>query len=281
MTDRPGLFALHGVIRPYAWGSRTAIPELLGTAPTGEPAAELWLGAHPDDPSLVPAHDDTLDRLIAADPFAMLGAANVERFGPQLPFLLKVLAADTALSIQVHPDLAQAKAGFAAEDARGVARDSPQRNYKDANHKPELLCALTPFDALCGFRPVAQTVRLFDALGVEALAPYREMLAGPDGLRAAFTTLLDLDDPGRSSMRSSRARDGSRLHRTGRPRPAGWCGSPASTRAISAPCWRCCSTSSTCNPERRSSWPRATSTPTCTARASKCWPTATMCFAAV
>ena len=196
MTDRPGLFALHGVIRPYAWGSRTAIPELLGTVPTGEPAAELWLGAHPDDPSFVPAHDDTLDRLVAADPLAMLGAANVERFGPQLPFLLKVLAADTALSIQVHPDLAQAKAGFAAEDARGVARDSPQRNYKDANHKPELLCALSPFDALCGFRPVAQTVRLLDALGVEALAPYREMLAGPDGLRAAFTTLLDLDDPG-------------------------------------------------------------------------------------
>ena len=192
----PGVFALHGVIRPYAWGSTTAIPELLGTAPTGQPAAELWLGAHPDDPSLVPAHDDTLDRLIAADPNAMLGAAGVEKFGPHLPFLLKVLAAETALSIQVHPDLAEAKAGFAAEDARGVARDSPRRNYKDANHKPELLCALTPFDALCGFRPAGPTGRLLDALGVGALAPYREMLAGPDGLRAAFTALLDLDDPG-------------------------------------------------------------------------------------
>jgi len=188
------IYELDGVIRPYAWGSRTAIPALLGRPPSDEPAAELWFGAHPDDPSRV--RDTTLDKLIEADPERMLGAATVAAFGPRLPFLLKVLAAETALSIQVHPNLAQAQAGYAAEDARGVPRDSPQRNYKDPNHKPELLCALTDFDALCGFRPVAQTLRLLDALDVAEVAPYRELLAA-GGLRAAFTALVELDEPGK------------------------------------------------------------------------------------
>jgi len=188
------IYELDGVIRPYAWGSRTAIPALLGRAPSDEPAAELWFGAHPDDPSRV--QDTTLDRLIEADPERMLGAATVAAFGPRLPFLLKVLAAETALSIQVHPNLAQAQAGYAAEDARGVPRDSPQRNYRDPNHKPELLCALTEFDALCGFRPVRQTLRLLAALDVAELAPYRELLAA-GGLRAAFTALVELDEPGK------------------------------------------------------------------------------------
>jgi mannose-6-phosphate isomerase len=186
-------FAVDGVIRPYAWGSRTAIPALLGVDVTGEPAAELWLGAHPDDPS--PAQGTTLDTLIAAEPERLLGPAVVARFGPRLPFLLKVLAAETALSIQVHPDLAQARAGYAAEDAAGVPRTGRRRNYKDTNHKPELLCALTRFDALCGFRPVARTLDLLDVLGVPELAPYRDRLAG-DGLRDAFTALLRLDPPG-------------------------------------------------------------------------------------
>jgi mannose-6-phosphate isomerase len=185
----PVVFPVDGVIRPYAWGSPTAIPELLGIEATGRPAAELWLGAHPDDPS--GAQGTTLDKLIAASPEALLGAAVLDRFGPQLPFLLKVLAAETALSIQVHPDRAQARAGFAAEDAAGVPRGAPNRNYKDTNHKPELLCALTEFDALCGFRPVARTLALLDALG---LGSYRDQLAG-EGLRATFTALLSLADP--------------------------------------------------------------------------------------
>jgi len=188
------IYELDGVIRPYAWGSRTAIPALLGRPPSDEPAAELWFGAHPDDPSRV--RDTTLDKLIEADPERMLGAATVAAFGPRLPFLLKVLAAETALSIQVHPNLAQAQAGYAAEDARGVPRDSPERNYRDPNHKPELLCALTEFDALCGFRPVRETLRLLDVLDVAELAPYRELLAS-GGLRAAFTALVELDEPGK------------------------------------------------------------------------------------
>lgn len=183
------VFALDGVIRPYAWGSRTAIPALVGVPPTSLPAAELWYGAHAGDPSGV--GDSTLDKLIAAEPEPLLGSSVVQKLGPQLPFMLKVLAAETALSIQVHPNLAQARAGYAAEDARGLPRDAPQRNYKDANHKPELLCALTEFQALCGFRPVSETLRLLDAL---SLAWLRDVLAR-DGLRAAFTALLSLDEP--------------------------------------------------------------------------------------
>jgi mannose-6-phosphate isomerase len=167
----------------------------LGEEPDGRPVAELWFGAHPDDPAAVPSHCTTLDALIAADPDATLGSSVVAEFGPRLPFLLKVLAAQSPLSLQVHPTRVQAEAGYAREDERGVPRGTAQRNYRDRNHKPELLLALTPFDALCGFRPVPATLRLIDAMGVTRLAPVRELLAGPDGLRAAFTALLRNDEP--------------------------------------------------------------------------------------
>lgn len=206
--DLPTVFALDGAERDYAWGSTTAIQTLLGREPDGRPLAELWFGAHPDDPAPVPGLGTTLDRLIAADPPALLGADTLDRFGAQLPFLLKLLAADSPLSIQAHPTRAQAQAGFAAEDARRVPRDAPERDYRDANHKPELLCALTDFEALCGFRPVADTLRLLDAFDLPELEPVRELLAGRgrgfpseavtagDGLRAAFTYLLRLPEPG-------------------------------------------------------------------------------------
>jgi mannose-6-phosphate isomerase len=183
------------VIRHYEWGSRTAIPELLGIEPDGRPMAELWFGAHPDDPSEVPSQDTTLDQLIDADPLGLLGASSVTRFGPRLPYLVKVLAADQALSIQVHPDSAQAAAGFAREDAAGIARDAAQRNYRDPYHKPELLCALTSFDALCGFRPVSATLDLLAELAVPELTFVADLLRGPDPLRAAFTALLTHPDP--------------------------------------------------------------------------------------
>jgi mannose-6-phosphate isomerase len=192
VSGSPGIFALDGVVRRYAWGSHTAIPNLLGEAPDGRPAAELWLGAHPADPSYAPAHDQGLDTLIAADPRGLLGAAVAERFDGRLPFLLKVLAAERALSLQVHPNLDQARVGYAAEQARGVPLDAPERNYRDANHKPELLCALTEFAALCGFRPVPRTLEFLAALDVAALRPYRELLVGSDGLRETFTALLTL-----------------------------------------------------------------------------------------
>ncbi len=186
--------ALDGVIRHYEWGSRMAIPQLLGIEPDGQPAAELWFGAHPDDPSRAPMRDSTLDQLIDANPVDLLGAETIARFGLRLPYLLKVLAVDKALSIQVHPTLEQAQDGYAREDAAGVARDAPNRNYRDANHKPELLCAVTAFDALCGFRPVAQTLDLLDELDVPELAFVTGLLRGADPLRAAFTALLLHDD---------------------------------------------------------------------------------------
>jgi mannose-6-phosphate isomerase len=168
---------------------------LFGLEADGRPIAELWFGAHPDDPSPAPDHDASLDELIAADPVRMLGGDALDRFGPRLPFLVKILAAETALSIQVHPTREQARAGFADEDARGIPRDAPDRNYRDDNHKPELICALTPFEALCGFRPVEQTVAHLDALAIPQLARMRDLLCGPDGLRAAFVHLLEHPDP--------------------------------------------------------------------------------------
>ncbi|MFI2609430.1 mannose-6-phosphate isomerase, class I [Kitasatospora sp. NPDC018619] len=164
----PPFALLRNPVRRYAWGSPTAIPALTGTAPDGTPQAELWLGAHPSAPSLLLGDDGPrpLDELIAADPQGLLGADTVRRFGPELPFLFKVLAADRALSLQVHPTRAQAEAGYAAEQARGVPPDAPERVFKDRGHKPELLCALGDFEALCGFRPTAGSARLLDALGV-------------------------------------------------------------------------------------------------------------------
>ncbi|WP_073392216.1 mannose-6-phosphate isomerase, class I [Jatrophihabitans endophyticus] len=189
------MIALDGVVRRYEWGSRTAIPRLLGREPDGRPAAELWFGAHPDDPSPTLAGATLVD-VIDGDPLGALGQGVLGRFGPRLPFLLKVLAADTALSIQVHPTLDEARAGFAAEDDAGVPRDAPNRNYRDANHKPELICALTPFEALCGFRPPERTAQLLADLDVPELDFLGELLRGEDPLRAAFTAILTHPDPG-------------------------------------------------------------------------------------
>ncbi|MEU4272151.1 mannose-6-phosphate isomerase, class I [Streptomyces sp. NPDC026092] len=185
---------LVNTVRPYAWGSTTAIPELLGTPPTGEPQAEMWMGAHPGAPSRT--ERGPLNEVIDADPVRELGAPAVEKFGPRLPFLLKLLAAGAPLSLQVHPDLAQAKAGFAAEEAAGVPIDAPHRNYKDANHKPELVCALTPFNGLCGFRDPIEAADALSALGVDSLKPYVDLLhAHPEeaALREVLTALLSAD----------------------------------------------------------------------------------------
>jgi mannose-6-phosphate isomerase len=139
---------------------------------------------------------------VAAAPEVELGRRAVAEHGPQLPFLLKVLAAEQPLSLQAHPDPVQAQEGFAREDAAGVPRDAPQRNYRDPHPKPELLCALTPFDALCGFRPAAEALAVLDALAVPALAPACERLAagGAEGLRDAFTWLLTLPAPARAPL---------------------------------------------------------------------------------
>ncbi|KES03509.1 mannose-6-phosphate isomerase [Streptomyces toyocaensis] len=185
---------LDNTIRPYAWGSTTAIPRLLGTEPTGEPQAEMWMGAHPGAPSRT--ERGTLVEVIDTDPERELGADSVARFGPRLPFLLKLLAAGAPLSLQVHPDLAQAQEGYADEESRGVPVTAPHRNYKDANHKPELVCALTEFDGLCGFRDPLRTAGLLDGLGVDSLKPYVDLLhAHPEeaALREVLTAILTAD----------------------------------------------------------------------------------------
>jgi mannose-6-phosphate isomerase len=186
---------LENPIRPYAWGSVDFIPRLLGNEPTDEPAAELWMGAHPGSPSQLADAGASLLELIESDPEAVLGSASVRAFGPRLPFLLKVLAAAGPLSIQAHPTVEQARAGFAAENARGLAPDDPERNYVDANHKPELICALTDFEALVGFRALASTVELLRALiaeGATELEGYPERLAADGGLREVVTALVTL-----------------------------------------------------------------------------------------
>ncbi|MFG2637775.1 mannose-6-phosphate isomerase, class I [Streptomyces sp. NPDC048362] len=185
---------LDNTIRPYAWGSPTAIPHLLGVEPTGEPQAEMWMGAHPGAPSR--SERGTLVEVIDADPERELGARAVARFGPRLPFLLKILAAGAPLSLQVHPDLEQAKAGYADEERRGIPVDAPHRNYRDANHKPELICALTEFDGLCGFRDPLKAAGLLDGLGVDSLKPYVDLLhARPEdaALREVLTAILTAD----------------------------------------------------------------------------------------
>ena len=152
--------------RPYAWGSTTAIAQLLGHKASGSPEAELWLGAHPGSPSVILDPTQTggatdLEEWIADDPETTLG-----RFAAsgRLPFLFKVLAAASPLSLQAHPTLEQARAGFERENGLGIALDAAERNYKDAFPKPELIYALSAFDALCGFRPLDEVRALLYAL---------------------------------------------------------------------------------------------------------------------
>lgn len=152
-------------VQPYPWGSTTAIPRLTGRAPTGEPEAELWVGTHPRGPSTVQVEGaPTLRAWLAEAPEARLGPRVRARFGA-LPFLLKYLAADAPLSIQCHPDAAQARAGFDREEAAGVPLDARTRTYRDPNPKPELIVARGRFEALCGFRDPARIVEMVRALG--------------------------------------------------------------------------------------------------------------------
>jgi mannose-6-phosphate isomerase len=201
MTDDGGVICrLLPRVQPYAWGSFTAMTEYLGIPSTGEPMAELWLGDHPLLPSLVMGSDlvglggltaseepastgsdegrpsPGLDEVLRADPSSWFDSASLRhdasaslRHGASLTssqssslrFLLKVMAIAEPLSLQTHPNKAQAEEGFAREDGLGISRTAPNRNYRDPNHKPELICALTEMDALSGFRPPDETLALF------------------------------------------------------------------------------------------------------------------------
>ena len=224
--DVARIVRLENPVQHYAWGSHTAIPELLGRpSPAPEPWAELWMGAHPMATSRVVGAGESLplDAYVARDPEAVLGAATAARFERKLPFLFKVLAAAEPLSIQAHPSLAQAREGFERENRAGIPLDAPQRCYRDALHKPELICALTPFHALNRFREPREIVERFAALDVTALAePLAALRARLDreGLAAFFRVLWTLEEAARSAAIAG-AVEWARSRGSGDP-AAGW-----------------------------------------------------------
>ncbi len=203
-----GISRLHNPIQTYAWGSRTGIATFLGRpSPAEEPQAEMWMGAHPRASSEIEIDGRrvSLADAVATAPEEVLGEEVAARHGATLPFLFKVLAAGGGLSIQVHPDRHQAGAGYRREDDLGIALQAPERNYRDRNHKPEVLYAVTPFVILRGFRPPAEIFVLMRRFDLPELVPeVREalragdlerffsayMALGPEQLRALLTRAL-------------------------------------------------------------------------------------------
>ena len=190
---------LRNTIQTYAWGSRKGISELLGTqVPSSEPQAELWMGAHPKAPSQVFYGNKwrALLELVNEFPNEILGERVAKKYNNRLPFLFKVLAAEQPLSIQAHPNISQAKEGFLRENKQGIAMDAFNRNYKDDNHKPEIICALSPFWALNGFRPVKEIIELLTKINSPHLLPSKKLLeTNPNylGLKQALEKILTMD----------------------------------------------------------------------------------------
>lgn len=300
----PAFYRLENTVQPYDWGSTSAIQDLLGVEPDGRPAAELWMGAHPLAPSrVVPdgaahpgeaprpggatASGTTLADLVRADPVGALGQRVLDQYGPRLPFLLKVLAAERALSLQVHPHPHRAREGFNRENRERVARDSPLRAFHDDQHKPEMVVAVSRFEGLSGFRRPARILELLDGLDGDLVARMRAALvARPTeaGVREAFTLALharsepDVAADLARTVASVRARaEGApsrrpeaRGARRGVPTPP--CSrSPSSTRAIPVPSSPSCSTGSRSSRGSRCSCPPGTCTPTCPAVRSRSW----------
>jgi mannose-6-phosphate isomerase len=189
-------------VMAYAWGSRDGIAALQGRPRAEEAEAELWMGAHPLAPSRLEGQALALglDALIAADPVRVLGADCVERFGPRLPFLLKVLSADRPLSLQVHPDAEQARRGFAAEEAASIDRSAPTRCYRDPYAQHEMLVALTDFQVLQGFRPARAAATALESLGIARLRPLVDALNAGTPTGEAFLALLDWPDDDRAAL---------------------------------------------------------------------------------
>ena len=190
------MLELIGVRQRYPWGTKDAIPALLGRATDGQPWAEQWFGAHPLGDSPTPG-GSTLSEHLAQDP-DRLGKVSLMTFGRRLPFLVKVLSAASPLSLQAHPTRQQARDGHARESLLGIPLNAPERSFKDDWPKPETIVALTSFEALVGFRDPLVTAQLFEALGVgDALAsvigPLRDRTGSP-ALQEVFLDVLSLDD---------------------------------------------------------------------------------------
>lgn len=191
------MFKMINKIQHYDWGSKDALTKLYHIKnPQHLPMAELWMGAHPKASSIVEDINNqqkiSLDKLIATDPTYYLGKKIAQKFH-RLPFLFKVLCAAQPLSIQVHPDKIAAEAGFKQENAAGIAHNCPKRNYKDDNHKPELIYALTPFKALNSFRPLKEITNLLTPIA-EASPIIQLFLKTPteNQLAQLFKHLLNL-----------------------------------------------------------------------------------------
>lgn len=188
------LFALQCGVQPYAWGSKTLMAERFGWQMSSEPQAELWIGAHSLLPSSVLVEGVWFSLLdaIAAAPERWLGSRVLTRFGPMLPMLMKVLAIGQPLSLQAHPSPTQAAEGFAREEALGIAQFAPERSYKDNRAKPELICALTVMETLCGFRDVDESAMLLRSVG-GSIGAMAEELVGPADLPRLVGSLLRSD----------------------------------------------------------------------------------------
>ena len=185
------MLRLSGAVKDYAWGSPRAISDFTGIEFGGQRVAELWFGAHNGAQTL--AGGSPLSEVIAADPAGILGADVLARFDGQLPFLLKLIAPEQPLSLQVHPGKELAESGFQAEEEAGIPLDSPRRNYRDRNHKPEMIFALTPFEAFAGFRAPRRAIEVLENLNAPLAREMLEILRahpGYRGLRAVARKLL-------------------------------------------------------------------------------------------
>lgn len=196
-NNKQPFFLMDNVIQNYAWGSTTSIQHLFDIVnPTKAPQAEIWMGAHPNGCSQIHVNGEpvSLLEIINQDKTAFLSAATATTFG-ELPYLFKVLAAANALSIQVHPSKQEAEIGFEKENQAGIPLNAGHRNYKDPNHKPELVYALTPYQAMNGFRPITEIVEQFQTLNINAISTLVDAFAHnptSQGLKTFFSALLSL-----------------------------------------------------------------------------------------
>jgi len=174
------LSRITGVTKGYDWGSRELIPNYFGLEQSSDPISEIWFGTHPLGESQIIPSEQSLS----------------EHIGGRLSFLVKILSAERALSIQVHPNSQQAKDGFDFEQAKGIPVEDPKRNYKDSSHKPEALVALTQFRALCGFRPKAELIQIFREFGKteEEFESLAHKLSSGSKLSDIFETLISSNE---------------------------------------------------------------------------------------
>lgn len=191
------LYLLTNTIQNYTWGSLNGISQITGTQNIDQkPMAEMWMGAHPLAPSLL-EHDGkliSLNNFIALNPELLLGSSTAKTFVNTLPFLFKILSAQTPLSLQVHPSLTQAKHGFKKENSLEIPLHAFNRNYKDANHKPEIMLALSPFKALCGFRPFNQILDLFALFPLKKLQEIKNSFTNSKNYVLLYKNLLEIHE---------------------------------------------------------------------------------------